>query len=202
MPNFQQSVNQTIGTVGVLAGLSPTLRQKRLDKAESDKLTRQSEVADRAIEQASKNRNLDEPMIADNDAYIDALQNKESIAKRQFELNPTDESYGKYNEAFTKRQMASADLDDARERWKKETDDLIKKQEQAMADMESKKEAKKTLKRNFMDYIGKMPMLGETIGSIDARHPGFAKQIASQYDRNARRRMMNQMDREARDGKQ
>lgn len=200
MPNFQQSVNQTIGTVGVLAGLSPTLRQKKLDRAESDKLTRQSEVADRAITQASKGIDLDEPMIAENDAYIDALQNKENIAKRLFDLNPTDESYGKYNEAFTKRQMASLDLQDAREKWKKDTDDLIKKQEQAMADMESKKEAKKTLRRNFTTYLAQQPTsFGGTVGDLSS---DLQKKIAAQYDRNARRRMMNQMDREARDGKQ
>lgn len=52
-------------------------------------------------------------------------------------------------------------------------------------------------RRNFMrDYLSKQPTsLGGTVGDLPY---DMQKQIAGTYDRNARRRMMNQMDREAR----
>lgn len=195
MPNFQQSVNQTIGTVGVLAGLSGAAqagrekrnlnkRQKVLDK--QNQLVTQ-DTKEKFTPDAKGNITIDPQTKSEleqtNKELMRQNQEQEDISRKRFDLKPTLKNY---------------------QRWQSDAaiNQNIKKQEQAMADMESKKEAKKALRRNFMDYISKMPMLGETIGSIDARNPGFAKQIASQYDRNARRRMMNKMDREARDGKQ
>lgn len=199
--SIQGDINQALGTLGVLAQLSPELKEYAENKATSKKLDKQSKVADRAIQQTSKGIDIDNPMIADNDAYINALQNKEDITKKQFELNPTDKSYDKYSEAFTRNQLASIRLEYARTKWTNELSDLMKKQTQAMVDVISKMKAKNNQRRNFMNYISKMPMLGETVGSIDARHPGFAKKIASQYNKNDRERIMNQMDKEESNGK-
>ena len=84
--------------------------------------------------------------------------------------------------------------------YKKELSNL-EMQQQAMDKMSRQSEAKKEQRRNFMDYIGKMSVLGETVGSIDARHPGFAKKIAAQYNKQDREKIMNQMDKEESNGK-
>lgn len=54
-------------------------------------------------------------------------------------------------------------------------------------------EAKKTQKRNFMDYLKKQPTsLGGTVGELD---PQMQKQIASQYTKSQRKRLMDMADR-------
>lgn len=60
-------------------------------------------------------------------------------------------------------------------------------------------EAKKVQKRNFMDYLAKQKTsLGGTVGELPA---SMQKQIASQYSKSQRKRLMDAMDREARNGK-
>lgn len=206
MGAIQSDISSMVGTLGVLAGLSGVPQARAAKKAEAEReakeqqrLDKQAEVTSRAVDEASKHKDIDNPMIAENDAYIEALKNAESARKAQFERNPSDDTYAGYQEAFTRRQMASADLDDARERWKKETDDLIKKQEEAMADMERKKGAKTAQKRNFMEYLRKQPIaLGDTSsGTIGDLPKEAQKQIASQYTRSQRKTMMDRMDKEA-----
>ena len=74
------------------------------------------------------------------------------------------------------------------------------KQELAQRRMEQQQEAKKTQRRNFMDYLSKQPTsLGRTIGDLPK---DSQKQIASQYSKSQRKTMMDRMDKEAENGKQ
>lgn len=75
---------------------------------------------------------------------------------------------------------------------------LLQKQEQAAKKVEEVKEAKKTQRRNFMDYLKKQETsLGGTVGDLP---PAMQKQIAATYSKSQRKTMMDRMDREAKDG--
>ena len=74
------------------------------------------------------------------------------------------------------------------------------KQELAQKQMKQQQEAKKTQRRNFMDYLAQQPTgLGGTIGELPE---DLQKQIASQYSKSQRKTMMDRMDKEAKNGKQ
>ena len=78
--------------------------------------------------------------------------------------------------------------------------DNIQKQEEAKSKVKQIQEAKKTQRRNFMDYLAKQPTsLGGTIGELPK---SMQKQIASQYSKSQRKAMMDKMDKEAKNGKQ
>lgn len=73
------------------------------------------------------------------------------------------------------------------------------KQQKAQTQMEVQKEAKKTQRRNFMDYLSKQPTsLGGTVGDLPKP---LQRQIASQYNKSQRKTMMDRMDKEAKNGK-
>ena len=74
------------------------------------------------------------------------------------------------------------------------------KQELAQKQMEQQQEAKKTQRRNFMDYLSKQTTsFGGTVGDLPMP---IQKQIASQYSKSQRKTMMDRMDKEAKNGKQ
>ena len=76
--------------------------------------------------------------------------------------------------------------------------DLIQKQKVATKKVEEVKQAKKTQRRNFMDYLKKQETsLGGTVGELP---PAIQKQIASTYTKSQRKTMMDRMDREAGNG--
>lgn len=75
---------------------------------------------------------------------------------------------------------------------------LLQKQEEATKKVEQVKQAKKTQRRNFMDYLKKQETsLGGTVGDLP---PAMQKQIASTYTKSQRKTMMDRMDREAGNG--
>ena len=74
------------------------------------------------------------------------------------------------------------------------------KQELAQKQMKQQQEAKKTQRRNFMDYLAQQSTpLGGTVGDLPMP---IQKQIASQYSKSQRKTMMDRMDKEAKNGKQ
>ena len=74
------------------------------------------------------------------------------------------------------------------------------KQELAQKQMKQQQEAKKTQRRNFMDYLSSMPTsFGGTVGELPMP---IQKQVASQYSKSQRKTMMDRMDKEAKNGKQ
>lgn len=73
------------------------------------------------------------------------------------------------------------------------------RQELAQKQMMQQQEAKKTQRRNFMDYISSMPSsFGGTVGDLPK---DMQKQIASQYSKSQRKTMMDRMDKEKANGK-
>lgn len=73
------------------------------------------------------------------------------------------------------------------------------KQELAQKQMKQQQEAKKTQRRNFMDYLSKQTTpLGGTVGDLPK---DLQKQIASQYSKSQRKTMMDRMDKEKANGK-
>lgn len=73
------------------------------------------------------------------------------------------------------------------------------RQELAQKQMMQQQEAKKTQRRNFMDYISSMPSsFGGTVGQLPK---DMQKQIASTYTKSQRKTMMDRMDKEKANGK-
>ena len=212
--SIQGDINQALGTLGALATFSPQLKEHAENMAESRKLNKRQEILDKQA--ASSGDKPLQPQIAD-----DISEQMRDIAKRRFELKPTEETYKEYAKTipmitkedpeFIHEERMEGIPDEARraaeydyaykQAYNNELANLDK-QQQAMARMTRQADAKKALRRNFMDYISKMPTLGETVGSIDARNPGFAKKIAAQYSKSQRKALMDRMDKEAKDGKQ
>ena len=210
LPNFQQSVNQTLGIAGAFAGLSGVPQRA----AEKRNIKKQQAVLDKQVEAATAGGKPIKPEIE-----AELNQKQLELSKRKFETNPSEKTYQEYvnqipttvkedPEMLHEERMESipdiarrnAEYSYAYQQAYRREMSNLEMQEQAMARQNRQKQAKKTQKRNFMDYLAKQPTtLGGTIGDLS---PDLQKKIASQYDRNARRRMMNQMDREARDGKQ
>lgn len=77
------------------------------------------------------------------------------------------------------------------------------KQELAQKQMKQQQEAKKTQRRNFMEYLKKQPIsMGSTsLGTIGDLPKETQKQIASQYSKSQRKAMMDRMDKEKANGK-
>ena len=75
----------------------------------------------------------------------------------------------------------------------------IQKQKEAKAKVEQIQEAKKTQRRNFMEYLRKQPISlgGTNSGTIGDLPKEAQRQIASQYTRSQRKTMMDRMDEEA-----
>lgn len=73
------------------------------------------------------------------------------------------------------------------------------KQELAQKQMKQQQEAKKTQRRNFMDYLSKQTtQLSGTVGDLPK---DLQKQVASQYSKSQRNTIMDRMDKEKSNGK-
>lgn len=202
--SIQGDINQALGTLGALATFSPQLQEHAENMAENRKLNKRQKVLDQQGQITVQDLQKKFTPDAEGNITIDPQteselqqsrrelmrqnQEQEDISRARYDLKPTLENYQKW-------QLDASINQNLRDEYAN-----IARQEQAMARQDRQKQAKKTQKRNFMDYLAKQPTaLGGTVGDLS---PDLQKKIASQYDRNARRRMMNQMDREARDGKQ
>lgn len=71
---------------------------------------------------------------------------------------------------------------------------LLEKQKQAAQKVKQVQQAKKTQRRNFMNYLGKMETsLGGTVAELPKN---VQHEIAKTYTRSQRKTMMDRMDRE------
>lgn len=77
------------------------------------------------------------------------------------------------------------------------------KQELAQKQMKQQQEAKKTQRRNFMEYLKKQPISfgGNSLGIVGDLPKEAQRQIASQYTKSQRKAMMDRMDKEKANGK-
>lgn len=72
---------------------------------------------------------------------------------------------------------------------------LQQRQEESLKKVKQQQEAKKTQRRNFMSYLQKQPIAGGgTVGELPSQ---IQKQIASQYSKSDRKKLMDAMDMES-----
>lgn len=209
MPNFQQSVNQTLGIAGAFAGLSGVPQRA----AEKRNIKKQQAVLDKQVEAATASGKPIKPEVADE---LDKRQLE--LSKRRFETDPSEKTYQEYvkqipttvredPEMLHEERMESIP-DIARrnaeysyayqQAYRKEMSNLGM-QQQAIDRMNRQTEAKKTQRRNFLDYISSMPTsLGGTVGQLPK---DMQKQIASTYTKSQRKTIMDRMDKEKANGK-
>lgn len=213
--SIQGDINQALGTLGALATFSPQLQEHAENMAENRKLNKRQKVLDEQIAAATSSGKALRPEVEE---AID--KESRDIAKRKFELNPSKETYEEYAKHLPLKSLPEDPEDIHMERMAGIPDEARRKAEydhayreaynqelsrldkmsQAMSRVGRQSEAKKTQKRNFMDYLAQQPTsLGGTVGELPS---DLQKQIASQYSRNERRTMMDRMDEEAKNGKQ
>lgn len=69
---------------------------------------------------------------------------------------------------------------------------LQDRQKESMKKVKQQQEAKKVQRRNFMSYLRKQPIAGGgTVGELPTQ---MQKQIASQYSKSERKKLMDAMD--------
>lgn len=201
---IQSSINNILDKAAIAKKLDPKAQLEAQKQAELETLdARESALGERnkALVEAQKGRadvdNNEMRMklrMSDLDEAKNIGDERFDIAKKRFELSPSKDTY----DAYAKSRVANKNFNDFYNARKKAYDEG--RQQQAMADMQSQAEAKKKLRRNFMDYIGQQPTsLGGTVGELPK---DMQKQIASQYSKGDRKRMMDSMDKEKADGKQ
>lgn len=178
--SIQGDINQALGTLGVLAQLSPQLQEHAENMAENRKLDKRQKVLDK--QQKVSNQDLQKKFTpnAEGDIIIDPQteselrqsrkelmrQNKEQedISRKKYDLNPTLENYQRWQtDAAINQNLKDAYAN-------------IAKQKKAMARKDRLQEAKKKQWEEIMAYL-------------------------AQYSDEEIRNMMNQMDREANNGK-
>lgn len=191
--SIQSNINQGLSLAALLATQNPSLQEIAKKRSEIASLNKQEKAINAAIESTGKD-------IAAKEPYGEQLT---EVKKRQFELDPTAESFKAYKET-TPTRVATFEADPeeiARERYESE----LKQQEvnqylqmyrnaetKAQETLKTKQEEKRKTRRNFLDYMKNEPTsLGGTFGELD---PTLQKKIASQYSRAERKKIMDRKD--------
>lgn len=199
MPNFQGAVNEVINQAGLYSALAggPQDLKERLRLGKEEKILGKqidNVAADvgEAISAAQKAKaagdsatveELKKKAKGQNEELSRLLDRNLEIQEGKYKINPSQKNYEAVMAARRVRETS-----------------LEEKQDLAMKKTSEQAEAKKKQRRNFKTYLAQQPTsLGGTVGDLS---PDLQKKIASQYSRSDRRRMMDQMDREAKDGKQ
>lgn len=198
MPNFQGAVNETISQAGLYSSLSGRTQDLR----ERLRLGKEEKILDKQIDNAAADAaksisDAQKAKASGDSATIEELtkkakgQNEElsrllgrnlEIQERKYQFNPSQKNY---EAVMAARRAGETSLEE--------------RQEMAMKKTSEQAEAKKKQRRNFRTYLAQQPTsLGGTVGDLS---PDLQKKIASQYSRSDRKRMMDQMDREAKNGK-
>lgn len=212
--SIQGSVNQTLGTVGVLATFSPQLKEHAEKMAENRKIKKEEKALKEQGEAIASSNSSIRPEVEE-----DINNRSRELARRKFELEPSAETYSEYAKQIPRKlppddpedihmgRMAGVQ-DEARRAaeynyaYKQSYNNelaRLDKQQQAMAKQRRQKDAKITQRRNFMDYISSMPSsFGGTVGQLPK---DMQKQIASTYTKSQRKTIMDSMDKEKANGK-
>lgn len=199
MPNFQGAVNEVINQAGLYSALAggPQDLKERLRLGKEEKILGK-QIDNAAADVGEAISATQKAKAAGDSATIEELkkkakgQNEElsrlvgrnlEIQERKYQLNPSQKNY---EAVMAARRVGETSLEE--------------KQDLAMKKTSEQAEAKKKQRRNFKTYLAQQPTsLGGTVGDLPS---DLQKKIASQYSRSDRKRMMDQMDREAKDGKQ
>lgn len=153
-------------------------------------LQKQAALHQRTLEGLDPNTNTGEFLDKVKAAKATADQIAEN-RKRQFELKPTDKTYGQYMDATKGGTQSEAYLGAAESRYKADMADKL------FGNTHMQQEGLKQVKqrRNFNNYLNQLPTsLGGSVGELPAN---MRQQIASQYNKSQRRALMDKMDREA-----
>lgn len=186
---IQNALNQTINTVGIAARLSPGYETKQeLYKTKKEmsgykKLAKTIEAKQGPVTQAEAN-------IATNLGTSIELASAKRLA-----LDPTEKNLAAYEQNV----KAAEEQKKAYEKalgpivTPADPDEIL--QEQAMLKAAQQQENKKTQKRNFKDYLGKLESsLGGAVGDLPAN---VQKEIAKQYTSSQRKELMDKIDKES-----
>ena len=194
---IQGDINQMIGMVGALEGLSGVPQRRAAKKAEIEKekatqaaLDKKEQVLAEAADVAGRGVQADVPGTVAYQTSEDIAKERTEVARQQFERNPSRDTYRKYSHLRSMAYGLPSLILPADE----------EEQSSAMDRMGKQQEAKKTQRRNFMDYLAKQSTpLGGTVGDLEMP---LQRQIASQYSKSQRKAMMDRTDKEAKNGKQ
>ena len=195
--SIQGDINQIIGMVGALEGLSGVPQRRAAKKAEIEKekaaqaaLDKREQVLAEAADVAGKGVQADVPGTVAYQTSQDIAKERTEVARQQFERNPSNDTYRKYSHLRSMAYGLPSLILPADE----------EEQSIAMDRVSRQQEAKKTQRRNFTTYLSQQPTsLGGTVGDLPMP---LQRQIASQYNKSQRKTMMDRMDKEAKNGKQ
>ena len=195
--SIQGDINQIIGMVGALEGLSGVPQRRAAKKAEIEKekaaqaaLDKKEQVLAEAADVAGRGVQADVPGTVAYQTSEDIAKERTEVARQQFERNPSRDTYRKYSHLRSMAYGLPGLILPADE----------EEQSSAMDRVSRQQEAKKTQRRNFMSYLAQQSTsLGGTVGDLPM---SLQRQIASQYSKSQRKTMMDRMDKEAKNGKQ
>ena len=212
---IQGNINQALGTLGALSTFSPQLQDHAEKMAEKGKIKKEEKVLKEQIAAATSTGNALKPQVEE-----DINKRTLDLAKRKYELNPSEETYKEYARQIPGKPI-NEDPEIIHQERMEGVSDLARRnaeynyayqqaygremsnlaaQQQAMDRVSRQQEAKKTQRRNFMSYLAQQPTsLDGTVGELPMQ---LQKQIASQYSKSQRKTMMDRMDKEAKNGKQ
>lgn len=208
MSNIQQGINNVISTAALLGELSGKSGERR----EKKKIEKENEKITKMVNAPPGNRTVD------TDLQNELDERYKKNLKRLYELDPNEKTYKAYAQTIPTRtpedpedirmeqlELASqkgaedAEYNHAYKRAYDNKYDELRAQE-ANRHSQSQQTAKKNNRRYFMNYLRKQPTsLGGTVGELPI---SMQREIAKQYNRGDRKRMMDRMDKEEKDGKQ
>lgn len=128
MANVQSSINQMISLAGLLASQTPALQAKASKREQTKVLSKQSKVlAEReaALREAFAGPQVPGTYETGEQEYQDILQERAEVARKQYEIDPSKETYTAYAEAEKalkpERSVSEADPEEiAREQYEAE----------------------------------------------------------------------------------
>lgn len=185
---IQNAINQMIGTAGLAARLSPGYDTRQ----ELHQLSKQ-EKALSLQKKALPNISPEEYEAGESvhARQIQELTSKQAdVAQRQFELKPSKENMRKA--AFARSTVTNEPL----MTFQADPDEI--RMEQANLKAAQKSETRQKTRRNFMDYLRNIEIQGG--GKVGDLPQSIQKKIAAQYPKKDRQSIMNQMDKEKKDG--
>ena len=165
MPNFQGAINQVLGMAGAFKKIddakpaSPEEVAEARKQQELESLDRKSKVLEQAAEVAGKGLQADVEGTVANLTSKDIAKEQTEVARRQFELDPTQERYKNYS------LLRSAGYDAPLMKLPADPDEI--RAEQAMAEAEAKQEAmRKNLERRRQHIMNMRTSLGGRVGDF------------------------------------
>ena len=179
MPNFQGAINQVIGMAGAIKKMeemkpaSPEEVEEAKRQQELSALERQSSALDSAMKEAAQHNFATDERTAPGKVVKEIAKEQQGVAKRQFMLDPSRESWKRYIESLS---FAS---DEPVAVFEGGEEPEIERQEMAMQDMERKRRAMAAQKKSSSDYIGNLSTsLGGKVKDLD---PTLKEKIIAKY---------------------